>query len=128
LLLLFFFFWFPFVERTFSHRIQNGVSMLLFIFLFNNKKREKRVNMSCPSNKTATSRAWETFLLFRLEFLIHLLVSQTGRESGGCLPAHDDNGYISCGQAAGTKLEGEEENNPRAANEQHISTWSPLDG
>jgi hypothetical protein len=57
LLLLFFFFWFPFVERTFSHRIQNGVSMLLFIFLFNNKKREKRVNMSCPSNKTATSRA-----------------------------------------------------------------------
>lgn len=123
-------FWFPFVERTFSHRIQNGVSMLLFIFLFNNKKREKRVNMSCPSNKTATSRAWETFLLFRLEFLIHLLVSQTGRESGGCLPAHDDNGYISCGQAAGTKLEGEEEeeNNPRAANEQHISTWSPLDG
>jgi hypothetical protein len=103
----------------------------LFIFLFNNKKREKRVNMSCPSNKTATSRAWETFLLFRLEFLIHLLVSQTGRESGGCLPAHDDNGYISCGQAAGTKLEGGEEegeNNPRAANEQHISTWSPLDG
>ncbi len=38
-------------------------------------------------------------------------------------PCHDDNGYISCGQAAGTKLEGEgeeEEKNPRAVNEQHI--------
>ncbi|EFX84978.1 hypothetical protein DAPPUDRAFT_238490 [Daphnia pulex] len=58
------------------------------------------------------------------------LISQSDRKGKWRLPApaHDDNGYISCGQAAGTKLEGEEENNLRAANEQHISTWSPLDG